>query len=446
MGFVIPSSGNKRYLSGSDWVINALDYILKTETCAGNMSQVVLTLDGAPDSASVKNSLHGFVKEFPVLFGSTARDYNLAPYWRIPALKEFDLNFNNYAPDTCSSVQDASSILEESINRRFRSNSDHAAFHLVRTKRQSCFAMTFDHRLFDAHGAEMFLNLFQQYADGGNNSGIAKGFNFTAPANLSGWMKKFYAGRNVNRKLVSLSGRSPCALPLPPAKNNGFRFKLIHFSAMETEKIYEDADRRAGYLMETPYLLSVIIQAVHELFMTRGLMTSDSYLVPVSIDMRTGKDMRQELFFNHVSYLFYQVPAVEAGDLSKMIITIRNQMYNQIKADLPKDVLEASLLTRIAPLPFLKRIFRIPVDGKIASFCFSHVGKSSYISGEFMGAKVNNIFHMPRVPVPPGIGFFFNYFNGRLNLVISYLDGLLREEEALMLETGLKERLQQCQS
>ncbi|MCK5504699.1 MAG: hypothetical protein KAJ10_06030 [Thermodesulfovibrionia bacterium] len=441
VGFVIPSSKNKRYLSGSDWVINALDYILKSETCAGNMSQVVITLDGALDGTSVKNSLNRFVKKFPVLFGSTARDYNLAPYWRMPPEKDFNLNFNDHHLDRASSG-DVSSILEESVNRQFKNDNDHVAFHLIRTGvEQSCFAMTFDHRVLDARGAEMFLDLFQQYITGNCNSGIADGFNFTASADLSDWMEKFYAGRTVNRKIVSLSKLSPGALPLPPAKNNGFRFRLINFSPRETQKIHEDANSRAGYLMETPYFLSVVIQAVHELFSKRCLL-SDSYLVPASVDMRTGEDIKQEMFFNHVSYLFYQVPASEAGDREKTIMSIRNQMYDQIKSGLPKDVLKACLLTRIAPLPVLKKVFSIPVDGKIASFCFSHVGKCSYMFSGFMGAKINNIFHMPRVPVPPGLGFFFNYFNDRLNLVISYLNGLIQEDEAVMLETCLKEKLQ----
>ena len=132
VGFVIPSSKNKRYLSGSDWVINALDYILKSETCAGNMSQVVITLDGALDGTSVKNSLNRFVKKFPVLFGSTARDYNLAPYWRMPPEKDFNLNFNDHQLDRAS-YGDVSSMLEESVNRQFKNDNDHVAFHLIRT-------------------------------------------------------------------------------------------------------------------------------------------------------------------------------------------------------------------------------------------------------------------------------------------------------------------------
>jgi hypothetical protein len=58
-----------------------------------------------------------------------------------------------------------------------------------------------------------------------------------------------------------------------------------------------------------------------------------------------------------------------------------------------------------------------------------------------MGAEIKNFFHMPRVPSPPGLGFFFNHFNGRLNLVIPYLDGLLQDREINMLESGIMQGL-----
>jgi len=74
----------------------------------------------------------------------------------------------------------------------------------------------------------------------------------------------------------------------------------------------------------------------------------------------------------------------------------------------------------------------------MATFAFSHLGKSSYQHPMFMNRKVTELFHMPRVPVPPGLGFFSNYYNGRLNLVISYLDGLFREDEVQMLDQRIR--------
>jgi hypothetical protein len=47
---------------------------------------------------------------------------------------------------------------------------------------------------------------------------------------------------------------------------------------------------------------------------------------------------------------------------------------------------------------------------------------------------------MPRVPMPPGIGFFSNFFNGRLNLVLSHLDGLLQDTDIVMIEQGIRQR------
>jgi hypothetical protein len=85
-------------------------------------------------------------------------------------------------------------------------------------------------------------------------------------------------------------------------------------------------------------------------------------------------------------------------------------------------------------------LLHLPMKGKMATFAFSHLGKSSYEHPKFMGKGIENMFHMPRVPVPPGLGFFSNYYNGRLNLVISYLDGLLSDDDVRLLDDGIRRR------
>jgi phospholipid N-methyltransferase len=135
-----------------------------------------------------------------------------------------------------------------------------------------------------------------------------------------------------------------------------------------------------------------------------------------------------------------RVPAREADDRAGLIALLKQQMYDQVKSGFPRDLAEASLLTRIAPLPVLGKLLHLPLKGKMATFAFSHLGKSAYQHEAFMGRRIENLFHMPRVPVPPGLGFFSNYYNKRLNVIISYLDGLLTDLELDLLERGLRER------
>ncbi len=432
-------SKQKRYLSGSDWVINTFDHLMKAMTCAGNMSQVVLEFDSPLDENEVRAHVGRFVDQFPVLQGNVGRDLKLAPCWRIPSKGRHEALFAVHRVDERTSGNAFLSSLEQSANTAFRDDNDHLAFHLFSGSGRSMLAMTFDHRILDARGAELFLDLFQQNLKKGApraSGDIA----FASSSALTNWSQKFLAGRNVNRRIMSLSKTAtPEALKLPSGEDRRYRYRLLSFNEEETAAIYERAYAEAGYLMESPYLLSVVVQSMRDLFKSKQ-MNGTSYLVPVTMDLRPGLDPMQEIFFNYVSYLFYQVPLHEVDDRKGLIASLKQQMYDQVKSGFPKDLLEASLLTRIAPLPLLGKLLHLPMKGKMGTFVFSHLGRSSYRHPAFMEKTIVNMFHMPRVPAPPGIGFFSNNYHDRLNLVISYLEGLLEDEDARMLEEGIRNR------
>lgn len=427
-------SKRKRYLSGQDWVINTLDRMMKDATCTGNMSQIVLMLKTDQDRQTIQDHLNRFIKQFPVLQGNVARDVKLTPYWSIPQSMAQDVSLTLSQVADCSCPEAILPALMRTANGSFHGEQEHLLFHLFTDGKQCALAMTFDHRLFDARGAEAFLNLFQQRL---NNNGVSGDISFTSSMALTQWTKKFLAGRSVNRRIIALSKSSPQFLQVMPGRDKEFKYRLMTFTRQETSSIYDRAYAEAGYLLESPFILSVITLAMHRLFQTRS-NNGTSYLIPVTIDLRTGQDPLQEIFFNHVSYLFYQIPLQSTEDLKALIALFKQQMYDQVKSGFPKDLAEASLLTRIAPLRVLGRLLHIPLKGRMASFVFSHLGKSAYQSDRFIEGSIDNLFHMPRVPVPPGLGFFSNYFNGRLNLVISYLDGLLGDHELNDLETGIR--------
>ncbi len=432
-------SKRKRYLSGSDWVINTLDHLMKGSTCAGNMSQIVLILNAPLDGEEARDRITAFVKQFPVLQGRVSRDIKLAPFWKIPAKTGRDVSFTVYSGVDESTDDAFFPALEKSANTPFPDEQDHLAFHLFTGRERSVLAMTFDHRVFDARGAELFLHLFQQSLHD-NTPRVSGDIAFASSSALTGWSKKFLAGRNVNRRIIAMSRTTtPKALQLPSGENRCYRYHLLSFNEQESAGITDRAYTEAGYLMESPYLLAVIMQSMHDLFLSKRTIGA-SYLVPVTMDLRPGLDKLQEIFFNFVSYLFYQVPVAEVVDRRGLIALLKQQMFDQVKAGFPKDLAEASLLTRIAPLPVLGKLLHLPMQGKIATFAFSHLGKSSYQHPGFMGKGIENMYHMPRVPAPPGLGFFSNYYNNRLNLVISYLDGLLSDDDVRMLDTGIRGR------
>jgi hypothetical protein len=437
----LPYSRNKRYLTGIDWIIHVLNYMTLKETGAGFMSQVVFELHGKTDAMQLESSLSAFMKKYPLLNGRTSRDFNLAPYWKIPTAGTDKITFetihirDSHKKD--APFDDVLASLEKGINRPFKNRKEHVAFHLITKGEKSYVAMTFDHLVFDARNAEAFLNMFQKDWENGEESG---NMTITEPAHLSKWMDKFKAGQRVNRAFLQIADRvPPRVFTLPPGKK-GFKFKILSFSRKETETITENAFNQAGYLMLMPYALSTSVSALHEIFAGRGFV-SGNYVIPVSIDTRKKEEVMRQIFFNNVSFFIFKVKADLAVRFPELLKSVKEQMYNQVKADLPGDICKASLLMRIAPLPLLGSLMKIYLKGQIASFSFSYVGETAYESSYFMDNKIINIFHMPRVPVPPGIGIFFQQSKENLNVILSYIDGMLTDEESGKILNLLKFRL-----
>jgi hypothetical protein len=410
---------------------------MKEATGAGNVSQIVLLLDSPPDEHHLRKCLDDFVGAFPVLAGKVARDFTLAPYWKIPATMERKVVCTVHSVAGDDSEENFLAEVTADRGSSFGHDDGHLAFRLYVGTSRHAVSMMFDHRLFDARGAESFLALFQESLESGP---AAEVLTFSSSAELSRWQKKFQAGKNVNRRMFELFPSDPLTLPLPERHDRGFRYRLLAFSEAETRLIYDRAYRDAGYLMESLYLLAVITQSMNDLF-TRRNVAGECHLVPVTVDQRPGLDTVQEIFFNHVSYLFYRIPLEAGNDLPGLVALFKQQMYDQVKSGFPRDLAEATLLTRIVPLTLMGRLLHKPFKGKMASFVFSHLGKSYYNDPEFLGSGVTNMFHMPRVPAPPGLGFFSNYYQNRLNLVISWLDGLFTEAELHSLEHAIRSKL-----
>ena len=429
---------NRRYLTGMDWIVHGLDQMTKQATGAGNMSQIVLELAGHLDENRLKNSLEQLIHKYPVVSGHAARAFNLAPYWKIPSKKKIvRIPFNFYIINAGAKKSEITRLLEQSVNTPFNSEKEHLAFYLIKTEKKSFLSMTFDHRLLDGRGAEAFLGLLQD--EWNSNFNLVADISIAEPSHLSHWLQKFKAGQNVNRLLLRIAENAPpLVLPLAPAlKYPDFKFSLISFSKDESDEIIKKANKKAGYLMLMPFLLAVSVLSMHRIFSARGITGAD-YVVSIGIDMRSPEMVEKQIFFNNLSFFMLKISAYKSDDLTFILNSIKSQIYDQVRSGMLKDFIEAAMLLRITPLALLSRLISLPLKGSISSFGFSYLGETAFKSNKFMGQEVINLTHMPRVPVPPGIGIFFQKFRGKFNAVLSYKQELLSDDEANLILLTLK--------
>ena len=435
----VPYSKTKRYLSGMDWIIGTLDHMSHRTTGGSNASQIVLELSGTFDDRRFRAAFTEFVRLFPVLAGRLARDWNLAPYWKMPGRgRPVPLRVETQTvtePDLLAAI-------ETSVNSPFARRDEHLVLRLFHVSETTHYlAMHFDHRLFDAEGAEAFLDLFQRWYSGEDCRARLAGIALTEPAHLSDWKQKFEAGKQLVRLLLVFSKTTLAVLPRPMAlKGRGFKFSIMEFDEATTRAITERAHKQAGFLMFMPYALATAIEALHKAFESHEVH-GKHYIVSVSVGQRTPETAASHLFFNHLSFLFFRISAESAGDRTRVLAEVRSQMYEQVKSGFPRALGEASMLMRIMPPCVLSRLLLSPLRGEFASLGFSCIGKGGYTFSKFMEAGVENLFHTPLVPVPPGVGFVVNRFGNRMNAVLSYVDGMLSDEDARRIQDDVRRML-----
>ena len=159
------------------------------------------------------------------------------------------------------------------------------------------------------------------------------------------------------------------------------------------------------------------------------------------MDLRPGLDPLQEVFFNYVSYLFYQIPVSEVADRKALIALLKQQMYRSGEVRLsegsggsePADPDRAAARAREAAASssakarWRRLLFRISGRAPISI-------PGSWVQ-RFRIFFICRGFPRRRASASSAI-----ITTSRLNLVISWLDGLLSDEDVRMIESGIRKR------
>ncbi|CAN5513447.1 hypothetical protein BH10PLA1_BH10PLA1_09200 [soil metagenome] len=442
MSLSLPYFRNRRYLTGIDWIIGGLHSSARKSTGVGSFSQAILDVNGRLDESIIRQLLDQISARLPIIHGRVARDWmNIAPYWKIPGTgttKPIPLRIVDLPS---GSDCDAEQVLADHVNAPFESESQHLRVMLVRIgSEQSRLGLVFDHRLLDATGAEAFLRLIDETWQG-RLEPIAAVMKQTEPAHLDHWLRRFSSGRRLNKLLYKLNEQDVCGLAIPP-RTAAARVKFVHESLTpeETAAFSVRAGEEIGMPIILPSSTARATLAMRKVFPETPL-SGTQYMLSTSANARPTGQIWESFFFNQFSFLMFSVPKDAPDSTPAVAAMMRDQFFEQMRENIPAAMADAAVLWRIFPPWLVAKLTRFLFKGRMCSLYFACLRESGFTGETFLGLPATNIIHTPLAFSPPGLNLCMTYFGGRFNLVLSYLEGAMTDDEARRMMAAFKSSL-----
>ena len=439
-----PSSPRKRYLGGADWCVAALRQGTLETTGRPTTFHVAIFVEGIPAPEQLREKFQAYCGRFPLLWGRIARCWSLAPYWKSPAdTHGRTAPFRHGADFGAVSPETVARWIEGLANDPDRLRGCAVALdYLEGTDAAGALVFSFEHLLFDAAGAERFIDLFCRFADGQARDRDFPDPHAPEPARLEQWGQRFASGQKLNRALRNLLPGEPASLELPAdARRRPFQFQVLSLGAEESQRAQEQAFATAGYLMFTPYVLATAAAVFQSLFARRVAAGADYVFTVSTSRLRPPDERAPHFFFNDLSFLYFGFPVATAGDRDALARTLRDQMIQQVKAGMPAAIEDANLLMRIlSPHGFWKFMFTF-FRNRLSSIALTCLGDSMLTAKTVLGCPIRTHIHFPVIPAPPGLGLILNRSGATYHVVLSYIEGVLPDDEIAPLLSEFRRRL-----
>lgn len=415
------------YLNGIDWVVTGLMHELWQCAGIGNWSQIVLQLDGALDDDNFSSAVDRFHSAHPILQGGVHRGWQLVPCWKTPLTRRRNpppIPYLRRRIAAEASIADVVSELQQSLAIAPGRPGCYTGITSLRRGGETFLAFRFDHRLFDAHGAELFLQALLAYSASGESAAPPRQLYAGESPHLRPWKAKFESGKHVLRMLREQRAHAPFSLPRRSGGSGAHRFSLLALDSRQTVRLKDRAFEQAGYLMLTPYIAAKSLEALHD-FLRHKRTPQAGYVIPCSTDLRRQSQI--DSYFNHVALTCFS--AAGDGDPALWPRHFARQFFEQSRDGIPSHYENAWKLARILPAALYGKLLRGPFRDFAGTFSLANVGGGLSELADVNGLPVRNVFHMPLVPPMPGLGFFLNSWRDKINLMLVSYDGVLSQEE-----------------
>jgi hypothetical protein len=178
---------------------------------------------------------------------------------------------------------------------------------------------------------------------------------------------------------------------------------------------------------EISWRLAVVGRAMAELWRRRAL-PDVPFLLPIAVDLRP-KGEAGATFGNMLAFHFARFRPSDTADLAGLARMLRSQLADAVR----EGQIEANEVgmdfLRYRPLSTVLHGLPWARSGEIFSFNCADVMDLPASLDRCFGRRVVNAYHVPAIPPRPGIGVFFNRCAGQNNVVVSWIEGVVSEDE-----------------
>ena len=437
-----PASRRVPFLAADCFVL-AWDAFMRRTRQGGHVSQSVIETAGPPDLAALRASLDRAAAKFPLLTAAPRRHWRTRlPYWELRAgppaaglplglwreagVKEVALMGSTPVADVQALTREIAAGPATHAGVPYHARVDVAALAGGRW----LVVLTWSHLLLDGKGAELlFAELGQLCA------GIDLPEETPPPAARPRppFLVRLRRTRPAMDHQTGLQQTGVPSLGGPRPRPGKSLHEVVTFNREETAAVRARVEKTVGSLFPFTFYVASVARAHDRVFAHRGRQPA-GYGINVPSQTRK-RGARGPLFHNHVAVLSFHPRREHLGTVEETAAAMKEQFATMVRGKVAESF--SAVVDLMMPLPswLFLAIVRLQFKGELCTCFHSYTGQFAPEMTHFAGARVLNGYHLPCLGTPPGTGLFFNDHGDRLNVTLSWRDGVLTPEERhLMME------------
>jgi hypothetical protein len=297
---------------------------------------------------------------------------------------------------------------------------------------QGLLVLTWFHPLMDPRGGQNLLgHLAHLDRDEGHAPSRGAPLAFTSEADPRPLMERARLARRSVHYMRTLTPVPPVSPGTGLTSPGRARFRQESFVERDATTGGSRATR------EICWRLALVGRAMALLWDRRGL-PDVPFLVPIAVDLRPTGDPGPT-FGNSLAFHFARFKPSETADVAALASALRRQMADAVReGQIEANSVAMEFLT-YRPLSMMLRNLPGTSDGETFSFNCADLTDFPAALGSAFGRRIVNAYHAPAVLPRPGIGVFFNRCATRSNLVISWVEGAVNEDEVARIVEVIRE-------